>query len=129
MDNLPETYNDPQFYMTIVSNFSWVLQSGPKRGRGQWLCLFFFFLFFWRGRDGGYRTWTMVSVKIVNMVKMSWVKSGNQNRIRFILPMQKAAINILSQAKLLSLVTRSMNFCKSSYCSQGALFLSPRFNE
>ena len=43
MDNLPETYNDPQFYMTIVSNFSWVLQSGPKRGRGQWLCL-------WRGR-------------------------------------------------------------------------------
>ena len=53
MDNLPETYNDPQFYMTIVSNFSWVLQSGPKRGRGQWLCLFFFFLFFWRGRGGG----------------------------------------------------------------------------
>ena len=50
MDNLPETYNDPQFYMTIVSNFSWVLQSGPKRG--QWLCLFFFFLFFWRGRGG-----------------------------------------------------------------------------
>lgn len=50
MDNLPETYNDPQFYMTIVSNFSWVLQSGPKRDRGQWLCLFFFFLFFWRGR-------------------------------------------------------------------------------
>ena len=50
MDNLPETYNDPQFYMTIVSNFSWVLQSGPKRGRGPWLCLFFFFLFFWRGR-------------------------------------------------------------------------------
>ena len=50
MDNLPETYNDPQFYMTIVSNFSWVLQSGPKRSRGQWLCLFFFFLFFWRGR-------------------------------------------------------------------------------
>ena len=50
MDNLPETYNDPQFYMTIVSNFSWVLQSGPKRGRGQWLCLFFFFLFSWRGR-------------------------------------------------------------------------------
>lgn len=48
------------------------------------------------GGGGGYRTWTMVSVKIVNMVKMSWVKSGNQNRIRFILPMQKAAINILS---------------------------------
>lgn len=94
MDNLPETYNDPQFYMTIVSNFSWVLQSGPKRGRGQWLCLFFSFYFF--GGGGGYRTWTMVSVKIVNMVKMSWVKSGDQNRIRFILPMQKAAINILS---------------------------------
>ena len=30
---------------------------------------------------------------------MSWVKSGNKNRIRFILPMQKAVINILSQAK------------------------------
>lgn len=68
------------------------------------VCAFSFsFYFFGGGGGGGYRTWTMVSVKIVNMVKMSWVKSGNQNRIRFILPMQKAAINILSQAKLLFL--------------------------
>ena len=36
---------------------------------------------------------------MLNMTKMSWVKSGNQNRIRLTLPMQKAAINILSQAK------------------------------
>ena len=42
---------------------------------------------------------------MLNMGKMSWVKSGNQNRIRFTLPMQKAAINILSQAKLRFLVT------------------------
>ena len=58
-----------------------------------------FFFLFGGGGGGGYTRCIMVSVKIVNMVKMSWVKTGNKNRIRFILPMQKAVINILSQAK------------------------------
>ena len=74
MDSLPETYNDPKFYMTIVSNFSWVFYKVVPREVEDNGCAFFFFLFFWRGRGGGYTTWTMVSVKkIVNTVKMSWV--------------------------------------------------------
>ena len=64
----------------------------------------FFFFFFLGGGGGGSRytrcTWIMVSVKIVNMVKMSWVKSGNQNRIRFILPMQNAVINIYRKSSI-----------------------------
>lgn len=73
MDSLPETYNDPKFYMTIVSNFSWVFYKVVPREVEDNGCAFFSFYFF-GGGGGGYTTWTMVSVKkIVNTVKMSWV--------------------------------------------------------
>lgn len=69
MDSLPETYNDPKFYMTIVSNFSWVFYKVVPRE----VEVFRFFLSIFLEGEGGYTTWTMVSVKIVNTVKMSWV--------------------------------------------------------
>lgn len=72
MDSLPETYNDPKFYMTIVSNFSWVFYKVVPREVEDNGCAFFFLSIFLEG-EGGYTTWTMVSVKIVNTVKMSWV--------------------------------------------------------
>lgn len=51
MDSLPETYNDPKFYMTIVSNFSWVFYKVVPREVEDNGCAFFSFYFF--GGGGG----------------------------------------------------------------------------
>ena len=69
MDSLPETYKEPQFYIIIVSNFSLVLQWSQEKSRT--MVVPFFLSIFLEG--GGYTRWIMVSLKIVDMVKMRWV--------------------------------------------------------